>query len=315
MGVVMALAAMALFVGLVGCTQPQAEEKQSLEAVNDVAYEGTKFEDPFYVMLVGNDSRQGTVEINKESYADGKGRSDTCMLLYVDPKTYHVAIVTVPRDTECVYDGQKMKINDTYYWGGDEALERTVKELTGVDVRYYFDIGFVEFEKFIDQLGGITANVPIDLSLQDIVSGDQIKLSAGDQDLNGAEALVLARCRKQYVDMDVSRQIQDRAIVQGIITKAVNDPTFAKLAVTSLYANAKTDMPEADCKSLVDDFCDHASQLTIVSGTGPFEGATDGDTNLYMVARDEEGWQQVINTVEAGGDPTTVIEIPPIVAR
>lgn len=101
------------------------------------------------------------------------GRSDTIMLARIDPTTYQITLVTVPRDTTVDIDGYANKINEVYRISGIEALAKEVESLTGVKIKYYFDTGFVEFENFINALGGITANVPIDMHLQDIVGGQR----------------------------------------------------------------------------------------------------------------------------------------------
>lgn len=315
-GVLFAVLSLAMMLVLAGCSQPQQPEKESLSAANDAMANGDETE-PFYALLVGNDSREGTVEADKAEYADGKGRSDTCMLVYVDPVDYHVALITVPRDTACFgSDGGKMKFNDKYYLNGIDGAVSAVEELTGVKVKYSFDIGFVNFEEFINEIDGVTANVPINMWLQDIVSGEQINLSAGEQHLEGAEALVLARVRKLYGDnLDACRQIQDRAIVQSLIERVANDPSQADACIAALYLFADTDMPKENLTNLVNNFCDNADKLTIVSGTGPYAGGIDGDTNLWLAYRDEDTWHRVIEVVEAGGDPTTVVPLPAVYAK
>lgn len=315
-GILFAVLGLAALLMLAGCSQPQQEEKESLSAANDTLVDGLETE-PFYVLLVGNDSREGTVEIGKAEYADGKGRSDTTMLAYVDPADYRVALITVPRDTLCYRDGDvKMKFNDCYYLNGIDGAVSAVEDLAGIDIKYSFDIGFVNFEEFINEIDGVTANVPINMWLQDIVSGEQINLSAGEQHLEGAEALVLARVRKLYGDnLDACRQIQDRAIVQSIIERVANDPSQADACIAALYLFADTDMPKENLTDLVDRFCENADKLTIVSGTGPYVGGTDGETGLWLTYRDEDAWHRLIEVVEAGGDPTTVVPLPAVYAK
>lgn len=315
-GVLFAVLGLAIMLVLAGCSQPQQPQKESLSAANDTMASAGETE-PFYVLLVGNDSREGTIEIDKAEYADGKGRSDTCMLVYVDPVDYRVALITVPRDTTCFGDdGGKMKFNDKYYVDGMDGAVAAVEELTGVKVKYSFDIGFVDFEEFINEIDGITANVPIDMWLQDIVSGEQVTLSAGEQHLEGAEALVLARVRKLYGDnLDACRQIQDRAIVQGLIERVANDPSQADACIAALYLFADTDMPKENLTNLVDSFCENADKLSIVSGTGPYAGGIDGDVNLWLAYRDEDTWHRIIDVVEDGGDPTTVVPLPSVYAK
>lgn len=61
-------------------------------------------------------------------------------------------------------------------------------------------------------------------------------------------------------------------------------------------------------------FMDNASSLSFQSGTGPYKGGIDAATQLWLAPRDEETWAKVIATVEAGGDPTTVVALPKVAA-
>ena len=196
-GAVAALMALTMAV-MVSCQkqEPAAESEPTDTQLMQEAAGDAKA--PFYVLVVGNDSRVGTTQISLEDYADGTGRSDTMMLVRVDPVTYKITLVTVPRDTEADYEGSVVKINELYRQGGMEAAVEGVESLTGVHVQYYLDMGFVDFENFVNALGGVTANVPIDMHLKDIVNGGTIELNAGAQELDGPEALVLARVRKLY---------------------------------------------------------------------------------------------------------------------
>ena len=237
------------------------------------------------------------------------------MLARIDPKTYSVALISVPRDTSTEYNGQKMKLNEVYHIAGIEALESEVAKLTGVTPKYYLDMDFVQFEKFVDQLGGVTANVPINMQLVDIVSGDNIALNAGTQELNGPEALVLARSRKQYAnDLDACRQIQDRQLVQVGIQQVAADPVNAALHVQALVDNCDTDWNAADLVETVKVFAQNADKIEFTSGTGPYQGDIDPDINLWLAYRDEATWAQIIETVEAGGDPETIVASPRVAA-
>ena len=225
-GAVAALMALTMAV-MVSCQkqEPAAESEPTDTQLMQEAAGDAKA--PFYVLVVGNDSRVGTTQISLEDYADGTGRSDTMMLVRVDPVTYKITLVTVPRDTEADYEGSVVKINELYRQGGMEAAVEGVESLTGVHVQYYLDMGFVGFEKFVDQIGGVTANVPIDMHLKDIVNGGTIELNAGTQELDGPEALVLARVRKLYAaDIEACRQIQDRQLVEAGIRIYEYTPGF-----------------------------------------------------------------------------------------
>ena len=107
-GAVAALMALTMAV-MVSCQkqEPAAESEPTDTQLMQEAAGDAKA--PFYVLVVGNDSRVGTTQISLEDYADGTGRSDTMMLVRVDPVTYKITLVTVPRDTEADYEGSVVK--------------------------------------------------------------------------------------------------------------------------------------------------------------------------------------------------------------
>lgn len=301
-----------------GCASQQtstsSDVADSASKVADTTSSQSTDNAPFYALIVGNDTRTGTVEITKEMYADGNARSDVMMLVRVDPANYKITLVSVARDTEATIDGQKTKINEAYHLHGLDGAVDAVQQLTGVKIKYAFDMNFVQFESFVDKIGGVTANVPVAMSLQDIVGGSQISLTPGDQQLNGAQALVLARTRKAYVNQDSSRQIQDRQLVQVFIQKALDNPTNVATYVTDLTSCCKTTMPAADILKYAQLFAANAGKTTILSGSGPDVGSLDSSVNLYLVPRDEATWKKIIDVVNAGGDPTTVYPLPPVEA-
>ena len=270
---------------------------------------------PFYVLVTGNDTRKGTVEITKPQYADGSAQTDTMMLLRVDPSNYLISIVTVPRDTAATIDGSTHKINEAYTYGGMPATVQQVEALTGIHVDYYLNMTFVQFEDFIDKMEGVTADVPINMSLADIVHGNMITLTEGpDQHLDGPEALVLARQRKQYAnDIEACRQIQDRQIVQHLIEKVLAQPADKADTYASLMTAAcDTDMTTAELKSYLALFMSNADRVTFQSGTGPYKGDIDPELQVWLTPRDEATWAELMQVVESGGDPTTVIELPEV---
>ncbi|NHM16027.1 LytR family transcriptional regulator [Eggerthellaceae bacterium zg-887] len=270
--------------------------------------------DPFWVLVVGSDTREGTADM-VEGYED-LPRSDTIMLVRVDPQNYSIGLVTVPRDTTAYHDdGWVMKINDAYLYDGVEGLAKQVYSLTGVDPKYYLVTTFVTFENLVNALGGVDVNVPIDMHLKDVVSGGNIELSAGDQHLDGAEALVLARVRKLYAEyMDVCRQIQDRNIVQSLIAKVAANPDGVTQAVQDLTENTTTNWPTEKLFATVTDFAQHADQISFLSGTGPYDGDFDENAGgMWLAYRDEDTWAKIIAAVEAGTDPTTILSLPEVV--
>lgn len=304
---------------LSGCQQQSAPSEGTADTqLMKEAAEGVSEDEsePFYALIVGNDSRIGTTQIENDNYADGTGRSDTMMLARIEPKTYQVTLVTIPRDTEATLNGSVIKINEIFRQGGIEAAAEEVENLTGVHVQYYLDMGFVQFENFVNQIGGITASVPIDLELKDIVNGGKIELSAGTQELDGSQALVLARVRKLYAaDIEACRQIQDRQIVEVAIKQVASDPANAAAHVDALIGNVDTNWPVDKLANLVSDFAMNADKIEVLSGTGPYVGDfMEEHDGMWLVPRDAATWKKVMEVVDQGGDPTTVVPLPEVTA-
>ena len=237
------------------------------------------------------------------------------MLARIDPQTYKVTLITVPRDTTIDLNGSPAKLNNAYQAGGIEACVEQVELLTGVTIDYYFDLGFVTFQKFVDALGGLSIDVPINMSMQDIVGGDDVSVAAGQQDLDGAEALVVARTRKAFAtDQDACRQIQDRALVAAAITKVAQDSGMIETAVSAMMDNAETNMSADILTELVTSFASNADKLTIYQATGPYGGDINPTTGEWLATRDEATWRQIIATADAGEDPSGIVALPQIVA-
>lgn len=309
MKTLMVIASFCVVLVLAGCQGSAGEEV----GLDELDVDGGA---SFYALVIGNDSRIGTVdENNGTDHAQPPFRSDTIILAQINPITYQIGLITVPRDTAVEMDGEKVKLNETYRLGGQEGLVKEVEQLTGVDIKYYLDMDFLQFENFIDAFDNVEANVPLDMSMKDITSGKTISLTAGTQELNGAEALVLARERKAYAEeQDASRQIQNRQIVQVATQKVLDNPLQAAANVDILLENMETDWESAELLAMVMDFVENAEKVTFISGTGPYSGSIDSATERWIIQRDEATWSKVIAAVEKGEDPTKIVSLPNVKA-
>lgn len=302
--------AMVITCGLLGCSKEKGEQSSDREFANM----GDVSADAFYVLLIGNDTRIGTVDIDQPNYADGNARSDVTMLARIDKQNYQVTLITVPRDTETDYEGTPGKLNHAYRLGGPEAAVDAVEDLTGVAVKYYLDVDFVQFENIINALGGIAVSVPNDMSMKDIVGGEKISLTAGTQELDGAEALVLSRMRKIYAtDQDAIRQMTNRNIVEAGILQVAANPATARAAADALVANCDTNWPADELADLVVDFANHADEIVIYKATGPYEGDINPKTEEWLTERDEATWARIISTANEGKNPSGICPNPDII--
>lgn len=104
----------------------------------------------FYALLMGSDRRS-----NKES-----GRSDSIMLVRVDPKRAQADVISIPRDMMVNIGGGVSKINAAYSYDGAAGAIRAVSKFAGVPITHYMEVDFSQMVALVDELGGITVNVP-----------------------------------------------------------------------------------------------------------------------------------------------------------
>ncbi len=121
--------------------------------------------------------------------------TDTMILCSVDTENGKVKLVSINRDTQVDAPIQIPKINAMYGWKGPETMCQKVTEVTGIPINDYVVINMKSFIKIIDMIGGVDYNVPFDMIHQDANLEFNIRLYAGQQNLNGKEALQFVRFR------------------------------------------------------------------------------------------------------------------------
>lgn len=172
----------------------------------------------------------------------GAARSDTMMLLSVDPVTKTAGVLSIPRDLWAVIPGfNPNKINTAYYFGelykipggGPELAMRTVEQTIGVPIDYYAQVDFDAFVHFIDLIGGVKLNVLAPITVDPLGADTQAKaLKPGIQTLPGAVALAYARERhttggdfgraerQQQVVLAIRDRILEFDLLPGLIANA-----------------------------------------------------------------------------------------------
>ena len=176
--------------------------------------------EPFYVLLMGTDGsndRQASQE-----YAGDQFRSDSIILARIDPVDKKVTMVSIHRDTlvDMGEYGQN-KLNAAHAIGGAALAVETVSKLAGVPISHYAEINFDGFKDVVDALGGVEADVPMEIDDED--AGGH--LDAGVQTLSGDQALILCRSRHAYDefgDGDSYRAANQRLVLGAIAKKILS---------------------------------------------------------------------------------------------
>ncbi|MEA2398738.1 MAG: polyisoprenyl-teichoic acid--peptidoglycan teichoic acid transferase [Thermoleophilaceae bacterium] len=168
---------------------------------------------PQTILLIGADQRaKGAVDYSTSA------RSDTMMLVRLDPSKSATALMSLPRDLKVSIPGHGVdKLNAAYSEGGVKLTVRTIKKLTGLGINHVVNIDFRGFRKAIDALGCVFADVDRRYYNQ---TGNyaKIDIQPGYQKICGQPALDYVRYRHNDNDIVRSARQQDflRQIKQQI---------------------------------------------------------------------------------------------------
>ena len=265
--------------------------------------------DPFYVLLIGSDSRKGTSLYTGRAQEEGQTKinADIMTLVRIDPVERVLTFLTIPRDTVSV--GSDAKICTWLNENDTRRLVQEVEKLTGVSIPYYALVSFTGFENLVDAIGGVQVDVPTQVTMLDPSTGKEVRVEAGPKQLlDGAHALAVASAWDNANELEPLRQASVRSIEKALIDKvAEGDEEFVRRVVTVFNNNVTTNMEDDLLVALALDYALHAGDYTIYAGSGPYQGAMDAKKKEWIVARDAETWAACMEVVDAGGDPNTVV--------
>lgn len=227
---------------------------------------------PLNILLIGLDSR--TEEL--------VGRSDTMLLVRVDPNGSAIRMVSFLRDLYVsIPDRGKGRLNAAYRYGEEELLKQTLKENFGVEVDRTVTVQFTALVDLIDQLGGIDLEITeserkqLNSYVEDYNRINRTSIGkvteAGLQHLNGAQALSFSRIRK--IDSDFQRTSRQQAVLYAMLRQA-GTKSYWELLIMALanLTTLQTDLTVSDLFSLLP-LTARLEELTIESAHVPFEGA------------------------------------------
>lgn len=162
--------------------------------------------EPLNFLLVGADSAARLEEGNPVTagrdleFEATRARSDTMMLVRLDPTTGHAWVLSIPRDLWVPIPGFKEeKINAALSFGGPPLLVETITTYFDLPIHHYMQVDFAGFAAVVDTIGGVPVYFPN--PARDRSSGLSIP-EAGCVSLNGSEALGYVRSRKyqEFID-------------------------------------------------------------------------------------------------------------------
>ena len=172
----------------------------------------------------------------------GLRHSDSILLVRTEPKFNRIAYLSIPRDLLVDVPGfGRDRINTAYQVGGAALAVRTVRGYTGIPINHLAIVDFARFQTLIDELGGITIDVPARIVSKPFdcpYTADRCarwegwRFAKGEQHMDGRRALVYARIRANKLDpaeSDITRGGRQQEVLQAIASKLTSPGTLARL--------------------------------------------------------------------------------------
>lgn len=209
---------LALIAPLPGAVAPAEGQK----ILGDLWKSGFQYQiaRPVHILVMGIDRVPGVTKGSEQVFS---GRSDTMLLLRIDPTDNTVSLLSIPRDTQVEIPGiGTTKINQANASGGPALARQVVGDtLNGVAIDRYVRVSTDAFRELVDLLGGIDVYVPERMSYVDNTQKLKIDLSPGWQTLNGDRAEQFARFRQDSYG-DIGRVQRQQALIKALRTKLSN---------------------------------------------------------------------------------------------
>jgi LCP family protein required for cell wall assembly len=177
--------------------------------------------------------------LDYRDWAAGEGapRSDTMILLTIDPLTRTAGMISIPRDLWVNIPGFEYgRINTAYSLGeafqlpggGPGLAMETVEELLGVPIDYYALIDFGAFVRFVDEIGGVKVEIKEKIKVDPLGDNNMKTIRTGTQVLQGDIALAYARARKTEGG-DFDRAQRQQQVIMGIRNQFLRADIVAKI--------------------------------------------------------------------------------------
>lgn len=239
--------------------------------------------DPISILMVGVDERKGD-----------SGRTDSMIVITVNPKTQTTKLLSIPRDTRTKLinksDPSKDrmdKINAAYAYGGIQESIDTVENFINVPINYYIKVNMQGFQDIVDAVGGIDVDNKYAFEL------DGVSLKPGHYHLNGHQALMFARYRHEDPLGDFGRQERQKEVISKIVQKGKSFSALTKYnsILKALENNIQTNLTLDDMIGIQSSYKAAAKNMQSLQVAG--NGVTINQIWYYQV--DDQERQSLSN--------------------
>ena len=256
---------------------------------------------PANFLIIGTDTR-AFVQTDQEKQAFGTAeevsgqRSDTMMVVHVDPATQTGFVVSFPRDLWVTIPGHgESRLNSALELGGASLLIETLSTNFNVPITHFLEVDIQGFQKIVDTIGHVDIYFPT--AARDSFSG--LSQDAGCRQLDGAQALTYVRARHfEYLDPETNRWREDplsdltriqrqqyfmRSLADAAIAGGARNPATAVALLDNISNSLSKDqnLDWNDVKALINAFRD-LDPSSIEMLTLPIVGTTRGDAEVVV---------------------------------
>ena len=233
---------------------------------------------PVSILLLGTDT--GALG---RSY---KGRTDTVMVMTINPQKQQTTIVSIPRDMKVNLPGypedSPAKINAAYTFGGVKETINVVQKHFNIPIDYYVLVNMGGLKQAINQVGGVTVTSPLTFDYE----GSHFE-KGETYHLNGATALKFSRMRYDDPQGDYGRQQRQKQIIEALLKKSVSYKTVLNQAfLKSISHNSKTDLTFDDMLQLARHYRKATKNIRQDHAQG--EGENSDGQAFEVVPQDEQ---------------------------
>lgn len=248
-------------------------------------------EEPFNIYISGIDT-SGSIS--------NKSRSDTNIIMSVNPVTKEILLTTTPRDYYVTFptvtNGAYDKLTHAGIYGVDASIA-ALEQLYDIKIDYYVKVNFTSVVNIIDALGGVEVYSEYSFECSHL-SGFYV--SKGTNTMNGTQALAFSRERYAFSDGDNQRGKNQQQVIIGIINKAMSPSILTGLPsiIESVSDNFQTNLTSSEITEILKMQIDDGASWNIetISATG-YDSKDScyslGGANAYVMEPNTESVEAV----------------------
>lgn len=224
------------------------------------------------------------------------GRTDSMMVVTINPKTDKTTITSLPRDTAVTIPGYEdygiAKINAAYAYGQSKTAITTVQQMLNVPIDFYAIINMGGMEKIIDEVGGVSVTPTLSFSY----GGYSFKKGVKTH-MNGKKALAYARMRDDDPQGDYGRQTRQRKVIMALLAKSGSVSTLLNEDfIRSLTKQTQTDLTFSDLTALATNYLSATKHIK----TTHMQGTSETINGQSMEVASKSELQRVTNYIRNG---------------